>query len=93
MTTEGAGALTITGHELAQSERANQTGRPPVVFAHGLRLPSSWTGRRHCSRSAGLSAPPSTRSRRRPTSPAGPSSATSPTRQSCSWPRTSGSFR
>jgi dienelactone hydrolase len=42
-TSEGAGARTITEHELAQYERANQTGRPPVVFVHGLwLLPSSW---------------------------------------------------
>jgi non-heme chloroperoxidase len=41
--TEGAGAQTITEHELAQCERANATGRTPVVFVHGLwLLPSSW---------------------------------------------------
>ena len=34
---------TITEHELQQCERANQTGRTPVVFVHGLwLLPSSW---------------------------------------------------
>jgi non-heme chloroperoxidase len=34
---------TITEHELAQCERANATGRTPVVFVHGLwLLPSSW---------------------------------------------------
>ena len=34
---------TITEHELRQCERANQTGRTPVVFVHGLwLLPSSW---------------------------------------------------
>src|SRR5690349_19847976 len=33
----------IVEHELAQVERANATGRPPVVFIHGLwLLPSSW---------------------------------------------------
>jgi pimeloyl-ACP methyl ester carboxylesterase len=33
----------ITDHELEQIERANATGRPPVVFVHGLwLLPSSW---------------------------------------------------
>jgi non-heme chloroperoxidase len=38
-----ADAQAITEHELAESERANQTGRPPVVFVHGLwLLPSSW---------------------------------------------------
>jgi pimeloyl-ACP methyl ester carboxylesterase len=40
---EGTGAQTITEHELAQCQRANQTGRQPVVFVHGLwLLPSSW---------------------------------------------------
>jgi len=34
---------TITEHELAQCQRANETGRQPVVFVHGLwLLPSSW---------------------------------------------------
>src|SRR4051812_47509015 len=34
---------TITEHELEQCRRANQTGRQPVVFVHGLwLLPSSW---------------------------------------------------
>jgi non-heme chloroperoxidase len=34
---------TITGHETEQVERANATGRTPVVFVHGLwLLPSSW---------------------------------------------------
>jgi non-heme chloroperoxidase len=34
---------TITEHELHQCERANATGKPPVVFIHGLwLLPSSW---------------------------------------------------
>jgi non-heme chloroperoxidase len=33
----------ITEHELEQCQRANQTGRQPVVFVHGLwLLPSSW---------------------------------------------------
>jgi non-heme chloroperoxidase len=33
----------ITGHELEQCRRANATGRPPVVFVHGLwLLPNSW---------------------------------------------------
>ena len=36
-------AKTITEHELEQCQRANQTGRQPVVFLHGLwLLPSSW---------------------------------------------------
>jgi non-heme chloroperoxidase len=35
--------MTITEHELQQCERANETGRQPVVFVHGLwLLPSSW---------------------------------------------------
>src|SRR5260370_19518385 len=34
---------TITEHEAGQVERANATGRQPVVFVHGLwLLPSSW---------------------------------------------------
>jgi non-heme chloroperoxidase len=34
---------TITEHELEQCRHANATGRPPVVFVHGLwLLPSSW---------------------------------------------------
>jgi hypothetical protein len=38
-----AGEMTITEHELAQCERANQTGRLPVVFVHGRwLLPASW---------------------------------------------------
>jgi hypothetical protein len=32
-TSEGTGARTITEHELAQCQRANRTGRQPVVFA------------------------------------------------------------
>ncbi len=36
-------ASTITEHECSQVERANETGRPAVVFIHGLwLLPSSW---------------------------------------------------
>ncbi len=36
-------ASTITEHECLQVERANETGRPAVVFIHGLwLLPSSW---------------------------------------------------
>ena len=47
MTSEGpdtpSSATTITEHELEQCERANETGRTPVVFVHGLwLLPSSW---------------------------------------------------
>src|SRR5215216_1110430 len=35
--------MTITEYELEQCQRANQTGRPPVVFVHGLwLLPTSW---------------------------------------------------
>jgi non-heme chloroperoxidase len=34
---------TITDHEAQQIDKANQTGRTPVVFIHGLwLLPSSW---------------------------------------------------
>ncbi len=36
-------AATITEHEAQQVERANATGKQPVVFVHGLwLLPSSW---------------------------------------------------
>jgi non-heme chloroperoxidase len=36
-------AKTITEHELEHCQRANQTGRQPVVFIHGLwLLPGSW---------------------------------------------------
>ncbi len=44
MASAGApGNKTITEHELEQCERANATGRTPVVFVHGLwLLPSSW---------------------------------------------------
>jgi non-heme chloroperoxidase len=41
--TPPAGTATITEHEAQQVERANATGRQPVVFVHGLwLLPSSW---------------------------------------------------
>jgi non-heme chloroperoxidase len=47
MTTAGSrtppSETTITQHELEQCEAANATGRPPVVFVHGLwLLPNSW---------------------------------------------------
>jgi len=42
-TSSPSGSKTITEHELEQCQRANQTGRQPVVFVHGLwLLPSSW---------------------------------------------------
>jgi non-heme chloroperoxidase len=35
--------LTITEHELQECKRANASGKPPVVFVHGLwLLPNSW---------------------------------------------------
>jgi pimeloyl-ACP methyl ester carboxylesterase len=38
-----ASTMTISEHEAAEAKRANQTGRTPVVFIHGLwLLPSSW---------------------------------------------------
>ncbi|HEV7666949.1 MAG TPA: alpha/beta hydrolase [Thermoanaerobaculia bacterium] len=41
--TEPNAPTTITEHEMQQVERANATGRQPVVFVHGLwLLPSSW---------------------------------------------------
>jgi pimeloyl-ACP methyl ester carboxylesterase len=43
MSTSHSGAQTITEHETQQVQRANETGRQPVVFVHGLwLLPSSW---------------------------------------------------
>src|SRR3954454_20295109 len=40
---KGAGMPTITQREAEQVERANASGRTPVVFIHGLwLLPSSW---------------------------------------------------
>ena len=34
---------TVTDHEREQVDRANASGKPPVVFVHGLwLLPSSW---------------------------------------------------
>jgi non-heme chloroperoxidase len=42
MTANGS-ATTITQHEAQEVERANATGRQPVVFVHGLwLLPGSW---------------------------------------------------
>src|SRR4051795_4211862 len=42
-TVESKTAPTITDHESEQIDRANATGRTPVVFMHGLwLLPSSW---------------------------------------------------
>src|ERR1700709_859629 len=36
-------AKTITEHEAEQVEKANETGKQPVVFVHGLwLLPNSW---------------------------------------------------
>jgi non-heme chloroperoxidase len=41
--TASTDAKTITEHEAEQVERANATGRMPIVFVHGLwLLPSSW---------------------------------------------------
>jgi non-heme chloroperoxidase len=35
--------MTVTDHEVAEIKEANASGRPPVVFVHGLwLLPSSW---------------------------------------------------
>src|SRR6266567_2296282 len=43
MTTASVAASSITEHEAQQVERANASGRTPVVFVHGLwLLPSSW---------------------------------------------------
>src|SRR5947207_168669 len=41
--TATAGPTTMTEHEAGQVERANASGRTPVVFVHGLwLLPNSW---------------------------------------------------
>lgn len=41
--TDETAATTITAHEREQVDAANASGRPPVVFVHGLwLLPSSW---------------------------------------------------
>jgi hypothetical protein len=54
-TSEGAGAQTITEHELAQCERANQTGRPRSCSSTGCGCcPSAGTGGRRCSRSTAM---------------------------------------
>jgi non-heme chloroperoxidase len=43
MATTGKGSTTVTEHEAKQIQRANASGRTPVVFVHGLwLLPSSW---------------------------------------------------
>ena len=43
MTETASTTSTITEHEAEQIERANSSGRAPVVFVHGLwLLPSSW---------------------------------------------------
>ena len=40
---EPSSGLSITEHELEECKRANATGKPPVVFVHGLwLLPNSW---------------------------------------------------
>jgi len=44
-------------HDQAQVDRANASGRPPVVFVHGLwLLPSSWNRRAEVFEAAGFSA-------------------------------------
>jgi pimeloyl-ACP methyl ester carboxylesterase len=41
--TKATAAVTITEHEAQEVEKANQTGKTPVIFVHGLwLLPSSW---------------------------------------------------
>jgi non-heme chloroperoxidase len=49
-----ATAQTITEHEAREVERANSTGKRPVVFVHGLwLLPSSWERWAQCFEEAG----------------------------------------
>ena len=46
MTKASADTTAISSHEAAQVERANESGRIPVVFVHGLwLLPNSWNKR------------------------------------------------
>ena len=83
---------TMTGHDAEQVERANATGRTPVVFVHGLwLLPSSWDrwadavrGGRLRAAHAGLARRPRHR-RARPTR----TPRCSPTRRSARSPTTS----
>src|SRR5439155_14282317 len=43
MTVESIDERAMTAHEDEQVKRANGSGRPPVVFVHGLwLLPNSW---------------------------------------------------
>lgn len=43
MTKASADTTAISSHQAAQVERANESGRIPVVFVHGLwLLPNSW---------------------------------------------------
>jgi non-heme chloroperoxidase len=43
MSTAQSNVQSITEHETQQVQRANETGRQPVIFVHGLwLLPSSW---------------------------------------------------
>src|SRR3989442_11554963 len=47
----------VTAHESEQVERANKSGRTPVVFIHGLwLLPSSWDRWAELFEAAGYSA-------------------------------------
>lgn len=55
--TPPTGTTTLTDHEAQQVERANATGRLPVVFVHGLwLLPSSWDRWATVFEEAGLTA-------------------------------------
>ena len=41
----GSDDRTVTEYEVQDVEKANATGKQPVVFVHGLRLlPNSWDG-------------------------------------------------
>jgi pimeloyl-ACP methyl ester carboxylesterase len=43
MSASASSRIALTGHELEQIDRANASGRQPVVFIHGLwLLPGSW---------------------------------------------------
>ena len=48
--------MAVAKYEREQVDRANESGRPPVVFVHGLwLLPSSWDRWRRVFEDAGYS--------------------------------------
>ena len=54
MSNESTSDLTCTEYEIQEVEKANATGKPPVVFVHGLwLLPNSWDPWREVFEEAG----------------------------------------